>query len=156
MSRIKLGLPNQNGSLENPQQMFQRLRLERLEKEIFPREFIHPSFKELLNKALSWNSPLRVGRIPLSKWRNMVTFERDFNMMDFELAMDVLYASTPVEMGLSTEAHLIMLESVLQPMKVAWFTIDSRVKESAKRETEVKFKIGGNVPIGTSIVDTDV
>lgn len=136
--------------LKTPQQAYEEQRALALSTQDFPADKIHESFKELLHKALPFNSKLNVGAHPLT-WRNFIKFERPFKLTEFKLALDVLERATPKEMGQTLEENEDMLLKIVYPMVASWDAIDEEISEKIKREIDTKVKLDLSAPIGKKL-----
>jgi hypothetical protein len=131
--------------LPTPEELFKKIKIQKLTTTQFPNEDLHIDCKDLVRKAMKFNSIQRL-RCHMSTFENLVTFERIFFMYEMDLLLEILRAATPVEMEQTLEENIKMLKEVVEPMRGKWHEIVEKVDVEVAREVETKFRVASQSP----------
>lgn len=119
-----------------------RMRMgEVLPKTEFPDENLSEEYVALLQKALQYNSIMRL-KCSLEAYENMCIKKRPFTMEEIALCNEVLMAATPKELDQSLEENYNMLKTVVDDCITKYKVIFDSISVKLRREVEAKIKAG--------------
>lgn len=127
------------------QQEYMNRRAEELSKVFIPAEIIDKRFKDLLHKALMHNGILLL-KCGMATYHALVFLKRQLVYPEFELALDILRACTPVEMGMTLEEYFMMQHEVVAPMEIELNKIGKPIEDRIRGEVETKANLYNGVP----------
>lgn len=105
---------------------------------IFPKDRIHPKFKEFLHDIMMHNSIKQMG-IGVGMYKSLVLFERDFYMPEMYVCLNMMQNSTPIETKGGLENHLFLLENIAETMTFAYIQIENEIIEKHKKDIKKMF-----------------
>lgn len=145
--------PNMSNEIKKSQEDFHKMRIEKIAKVNFDISNIenYEKFKELVMKALRFNSLARV-KCHYSTWKKLSSFPNEsFKLMEIELACDILENSTPSEMEMSLVEYNEMIENFVISIKTEIAGIIMSIDDKIKREIDAKLIASKSIPIGKSL-----